>query len=268
MSIRPLICMCGQPMRASNWRRGTGVERAGYVVGALLLISGLTHLAILVITGGSWEGPLSFRKPTTFGLSFGLTLITITWVASLLRLSDRVRSILLVIVTVASALETALVSVQAWRGVPSHFNVETTFDALVGRTMAAGGVTLVAVVVVLTLAAFRANPAVPVSLRIAIRIGFVALVGAMVVGASMIARGMALVAAGDAQAAYATGGTLKPMHAITMHGILVLPLLAWLLSFVNWSERRRLAIVLVAAVGYLVLAGAVALRNFAGLELR
>jgi hypothetical protein len=66
----------------SFWTVGQRTERAAYIVGALLLISGLIHLAILLIGGGSWQGPLSLRKPMTFGLSFGLTLITIVWVAS------------------------------------------------------------------------------------------------------------------------------------------------------------------------------------------
>ena len=94
-----------------------------------------------------------------------------------------------------------------------------------------------------------------------------ALVGAVVVGALMIAKGMRLVFAGDPQAAYITGGTLKPTHAVTMHAILVLPALAWLLSFAHLSERRRLAVVLVASAGYAVLAGVVAVGNFVGFEL-
>jgi len=61
----------------SFWHRGRAVERIGYLVGAVLLASGLIHFALLAIGGGSWAGPLSLRKPTTFGLSFGLTLITI-----------------------------------------------------------------------------------------------------------------------------------------------------------------------------------------------
>jgi hypothetical protein len=251
----------------SFWHRGRKVERAGYLVGVLLLVSGLLHLAILAIGGGSWEGPLSLRKAVTFGLSFGLTLITIVWVASFVRLGDRARPALVGAFTVACGLETALVSMQAWRGVPSHFNMETTFDALVARTLAAGGIALIAIIAPLTVAAFRANPTVPVSLRIAIRIGFVALFGSMVVGAFMIAKGMLLVFAGNPQAAYATGGTLKPTHAVTMHAILVLPALAWLLSFASWSERRRLRVVLLAAAGYVVIAGLVAARNVAGLEL-
>jgi hypothetical protein len=180
----------------------------------------------------------------TFGLSFGLTLITIAWVASLLRLGDGSRALLLGAFTIACSLETVLVSLQAWRGVPSHFNIETTFDALVARTLAAGGVVLVAVIGTLTFAVFRANATVPVSLRTAMRIGLVALFISVVVGAFMIAKGMRLLFAGYPQAAYATGGTLKPTHAATMHAILVLPVLARLLSFVDWTERRRLAVVL------------------------
>ena len=249
----------------SFWRRGRKVERAGYVVGILLLLSGLIHLGILLIGGGSLEGPLSLRKPTTFGLSFGLTLITIVWVASLLRIGDRWRAALLGAFTIASALETLLVSLQAWRGVPSHFNVETPFDALVTRGLAAGGVALIAIIAALTLAAFRADPMVPLSLRAAIRIGFVILFTSLIVGGLMIAKGMQLVFAGNPQAAYATGGIFKPTHAVTMHAILVLPLVAWLLSFVNWTERRRLRIVLLGATGYVVVAGAVAVENVVGL---
>jgi len=191
----------------SFWHGGRKMERAAYLVGALLLVSGLIHLAILTIGGRTLMGPLSLRKPTTFGLSFGLTLITIAWVSSFLRLGDRARVILLGMFTVACVIETALVSLQAWRGVPSHYNMETTFDGLVTRTLAAGGITLVVIIAALTLAAFRANPMMSASLRIAIRIGFVALFSALIVGALMIAKGMVLVFAGDPPAAYATGGT-------------------------------------------------------------
>ena len=94
--------------------------------------------------------------------------------------------------------------------------------------------------------------------------GFVALCVAMATGATMIARGMMLVFAGNPAAAYATGGALKPTHAVTMHGILVLPLLAWL-SFADWSERDRLRVVLLVSTAYLMLAGAITIANIAGI---
>ena len=101
-------------------------------------------------------------------------------------------------------------------------------------------------------------------MRVAIRTGFVVLLGAMVTGAFMIANGMSLVFAGNPQAAYLTGGSLKPTHAITMHAVLVLPALAWLLPLTNWSERRQMRAILVAAAGYVVFAAAIAVGNLTG----
>lgn len=249
------------------WNRGQRAERIGYLVSVLLLISGVIHLGILTISGGSWEGPLSLRKPAVFGVSFGLTLITIVWTASFLPLRRRTRGILLNAFTAACIVETGLVSLQAWRGVPSHFNMETTADALVARALAAGGFALVAIIVALTFAAFRKNPIVPVSVRVAIQIGFVVLCAATAIGGVMIAKGMMLVFAGEPARAYATGAALKPTHAVTMHAILVLPALAWLLSFADWSERRRLRVVQGASAGYIALAGGVASANLASLQL-
>ena len=229
------------------------VERTAYVLGTLLILSGLVHLAVLVVGGGSWEGPLSLRKPMTFGLSFGLTLINVTFVASLVSLEDRTRTALLGIFASACVLETFLVSLQAWRGVPSHFNIETPFDAMVARLLAVGGLALVAVIVALTAAALRDRTPLPRGLRYAIRAGFLALLGAQVTGATMIVTGMRTVFGGHSQLAYATGGWLKPVHAVLMHGILVLPLFAWQISRTGWDERFQLravwtAIALYAAV--------------------
>jgi hypothetical protein len=236
------------------------LERVAYAVGAALLLSGLVHLAILIATGASWEGPLSLRKPMTFGLSFGLTLITIVWVSSFVKLGRRLRTALIAAFTLACAWETALVTLQAWRGVPSHFNVSTPFDARIAGGLAFGGAVLVIVIIALTLASFRKKPDVPVSMRVAVRTGFVALLTAQIVGALMIAKGMTLVFAGHPQTAYLTAGTLKPVHAAAMHGIQFLPVLAWLLSYLDWTERQRLTAVLIAATTYLALAAAIAIR--------
>jgi hypothetical protein len=84
----------------------------------------------------------------------------VVWVSTFLRLSDRARTGLLGAFTGACALETALVSLQAWRGVPSHFNLETTFDGLVARGLAGGGVVLVVLIGVLLVVAFRRNVSV------------------------------------------------------------------------------------------------------------
>src|SRR5262249_43495228 len=154
---------------------------------------GLIHIVFLAITGGPWTGPVSLRKPATFGLSFGLTLITIAWVSSYLRISERARTGLLFTFAGACVLETALITLQAWRGVPSHYNVETIADAIVAQTLAVGGVTLIVIVAALTLISFRSTPGTAPGMRVAVRTGFVVLMGAMATGGLMIAKGMRLV---------------------------------------------------------------------------
>ena len=247
------IAVVAKPGGTSWWGETTTTERVAFAVGALLLSSGVVHVAILLGTGASWDGPLSLRKAATFGLSFGLTLMNIVWVASFLEMSRAVRASLIGSFTAACVLETVLVTMQAWRGVPSHFNLETTFDGLVARALATGGAVLVVVISWLMVIAWRTRPPVADSLRVAIRMGLSILVAAQLVGALMIARGMLLVFSGHPQVAYDTAGSLKPVHGVAMHGILVLPLLAYALSFVDWPEPRRLQIIRVASAAYVLL---------------
>jgi hypothetical protein len=241
----------------SFWTEGRRVERVCHLIGAALIVSGLFHLAVFAVDGGPWEGPVSWRKPTTFGLSFGLTLITIAWVSSFLRIGDRARTGLLGVFAAACVAETAMIDLQAWRHVPSHFDMETPFNTAISMLLAVGGGVLIVVLVTLTVRAFGANPGVPASTRLALRAGFVTLLVALASGAIMIARGVVLVRTGHQQAAYSAGGFLKPVHAVTMHGILVLPGLAWLLSFTDASESRRTRVIAWTTAAYAVAIAAV-----------
>jgi hypothetical protein len=89
-----------------------GVERAAYAVAALLVLSGLFHLAVLIVGGGTWEGPVSFRKPATFGLSFGAVLFAVIWQLSFLKLTKRMHILAVSVFAAACALQTALVVYQ------------------------------------------------------------------------------------------------------------------------------------------------------------
>lgn len=236
----------------SFWTEGRRVERVCYLVGAVLIASGLFHLAVFAVDGGPWDGPVSWRKPTTFGLSFGITLITIAWVTSFLHLGDRFRTFLLTVFGVACVAETTMIGIQAWRHVPSHFDMETPFNTVISMMLAVGGGVLIAVLVTFTVRAFGENPGVPPSTRLALRAGFLTLMIALASGAIMIARGVVLVRTGHQQQAYSAGGFLKPVHFVAMHGILVLPGLSWLLSFTNTGESRRVRVIAWTTAAYAV----------------
>jgi hypothetical protein len=251
----------GRSLRRS-WDEGTRLERAALVTGGVLFLSGLVNLVVLVATGGPWTGPTSLRKAVTFGLSFGLTLATVAWVTHFIALGRVGRRVLLGGFTAACVLETALVSMQAWRGVPSHFNFTTPFDAAVAGALAFGGLVIVVLVLGFTLSAFRGVGANSPSMRLAMRFGFVVLMAAMGVGAAMIAIGVPM-SRTDPQAAFETAGFLKPAHAVTMHAILVIPGLAWLLTFTTWPESVRMRVVQLGAAGYLLVTVVVVAESIA-----
>ena len=232
-------------------------ERVCLVVGAGLIVSGLVHLGLLVAGDGPWSGPVSWRKPATFGLSFGLTLLTVVWVSAYLPLSARRRAVLLGVFAVDCCVEVGGITLQAWRHVPSHVNRETPVDSAVSTVLAAGGGVLVVVLGLLAVAAFRAEAAP--SMRLALRAGFVTLMIGLLTGAAMIARGVVVADGGEQQRAYEVLGFLKPVHGVSLHGVLVLPALAWLLTFTAWDESRRTRIVTLAVVAYgLAIAAALA----------
>jgi hypothetical protein len=233
-----------EAVRSLRSVRPTRLERICYLIGAVLFAAGVFHFGVFLVRGGSWYGPVSWRKPTTFGLSFGLTLVTITWVGSFVRLGSRARTALLSAFAAACVLEVALIIVQAWRGVPSHFNNQGPLNTVIAFALAGGGAVLIIVLAALAAASFR-SPAegVTPAMRFAVRAGFTALMVALASGAAMIAKGMALVKTGHQQAAYTAADALKPVHGVTMHAILVLPVLAWLLTFTTWDDTRQVGLV-------------------------
>lgn len=256
------------PMKALTriWHDGRRAERIAYAVGAVLFLSGAVHAVVLLATGGSWLGPLSMRKAVTFGLSFGLTLASVAWATSFLTVRPRLRTALLGAFTVACVAEVVLVSMQVWRGVPSHFDFETPFDNAVSMMLAAGGGVIIVAVVGFTAAALvEPGPDAP-SLRLAVRAGLVVLLVALATGAVMIGRGVVLARGGDPQGAYTTAGSLKPLHAVAMHAILVLPALAWVLRFTRWPEAHRLRVVVIAVVADAVLTAVIGVESFAGID--
>ncbi|MEV7326101.1 hypothetical protein [Streptomyces sp. NPDC093970] len=239
------------PPRNPPANRPRGVrpaERLCHATGALLVLSGLVHLVVFAVDGGPWYGPVSWRKPVTFGLSFGLTLIAVVQVTSYLRIGERLRTALLAVFAADCVVEVGGITLQAWRRVPSHLDMETPFDTAVSMMLAVGGGVLVVLLTVFAVVSFRRRPDGPAGMALAVRSGFAVLLVALASGAAMIARGVVLVRTGHQQAAYDSTAPLKPLHAVSLHAVLVLPALAWLLSRTSWSERTRWRIV-AAAVG-------------------
>jgi hypothetical protein len=251
------------------WAEARGYQRLAYLVGAGLIVIGLAHAVLWALAGGSASGALSWRKPTTFGLSFGLTTVTLAWVATYLPVRPRVGWLAAGLLGAAVTYEVAWVAVQHARGVPSHFNNTTVLD----ERLYVGGAVMVAVAILviaaMTLAAFlRTTALAPMAL--AIRAGLVGLLAAQATGLWMLLHGQALLDADadpvtQSMSTYGAAGQMKSAHAVPMHAIQVLAGLAWLLSRSGLPQRRQTQLVALAVVGYMGLFGVALGRTAAGL---
>ena len=84
-------------------------------VAGVLLASSVGHLAIWLIKRSSLSGPVSLRKPILFGLSGGLTLLSVAWLRTKLR-SRPFNRLLFSLAALALLVEVGLITLQQWRG--------------------------------------------------------------------------------------------------------------------------------------------------------
>lgn len=57
----------------------------------------------------------------------------------------------------------------------------------------------------------------------------------------------------DSPVTFGDAGLVVFPHLLALHGLLVLAVLAWLVSFTTWPERRRTGVVQIATGGYVAL---------------
>lgn len=219
----------------SSWERVLQISTLAYVP----LAAALTGAAIL--DDSIVNGEAAWLKPLKFAVSIGLNGAATLW---LIRRLPRTRITAIATVASAAALlgEQVLITVQAGRGVASHFNVSTGFDSAVFSAMGA----LIAIVwsanLALALVASRRRS------RSRSRSGkrppdtvvthglWLVLLGSSV-GFVMIAAGRhsigSLDGVGDRLAVVgwnASSGDLRPAHFIGIHGLQLLIVTSWLLG--------------------------------------
>ncbi len=219
-------------------------------------LSGLFHIGVWEVAGQpSLVGPVTWRKPIAFGLSIGVLAASLVWVVSLLPDTAALRR-QAVWVAVLLVAELLLIDVQQWRGVGSHFNVTTPLDALVFQAM---GLLILAVAAILAWWTWRLwmaphTDAAPEHLAAA-RAGMLLLAAGNVIGIALAVWGTTMLErTGHVPQAMGAAGNLKLTHAVALHGLQVLPIVAVLTSTVT-DARRRLRLVRLAATGYTALLG-------------
>jgi len=249
-------------------RRGWAALVSAHRALALLTAGSLGLLLACVALGLADRrqllGAPLWLKPGKFAASIAMTTPVLAWIIAELRPHQDERRRRRVhaagtLIAVVAALELAVITVQAARGVPSHFNFATRTDAALFETMGLAISLLWFAELYIAVRAFRVS--FPSRTRAwAIRLGLVgALAGGAIgflmprptpaqlatlrahqptplIGAHAV--GVADGGPGLPVTRWSTeGGDLRAPHFLGLHALQALPLAAWLLE----RRRRRLA---------------------------
>lgn len=228
------------------------------------MLSGLFHVVVWLANGApSLQGPVTWRKPIEFGVSGAITTLSLAWVLGRLPRSG-FWNWTTAIAVAFFVPETLLVDLQQWRGVPSHFNYATGFDAAVFSAM---GICIGVVAIGIAILAARAFGRVdgPPSTAWAVRAGLIFLLAGQVLGGLILANQFS--SGGPLARASIVGvaGELKVPHALALHGLQVLAVLAVILERTAVSVRTALAAVVSCAAGYGLVLTATTLQTYSGL---
>ncbi len=226
-------------------------NRVPLIITALLLLSGCVHLVLLGILGASWHGPLSLRKPALFGISGGLTVFSLAWLMTKLE-PKRLDRLLINSLSVALLIEVWLITLQYWRGVASHFNHSTMFNAAIEFMMLLLILFATVGIFYLTWRTIRLR-AIDPAMAIAIRGGMGLLALSCLLGIATSVLGEASLAMGGTTELWGKAGVLKFPHGVALHAIQWLPILAWICRSLRLSHSVRvMESALIAQVMFLV----------------
>lgn len=242
----------------------TRQQRFFFALALLFTLSTAVHGMVAItslIEGQSWAGPVSWRKPVVFNASFALLMAAMVWV--LRRLPQR-RGAWVPTITLGafSVIEVFVITMQQWRGQPSHFNENSLFDDAMFGIMGSSVALIILSVLAFSVWAclqFRGNAAE----RIAVITGLAGVLVAGYIGGSMVTEGEAVLAAtGEVpyEVVFGAAGSGKLAHFIGLHGLQFLALLA-----IVAPAPRRTLLVVIGALGYVAVFTSVTLTAYAEL---
>jgi hypothetical protein len=251
----------------SGWWRGlTAAQRRLVLFGVFTFATGIFHIGVWLAAGApSLDGPVTWRKPITFGLSIAVAAWSLAWVVRFLPPGRGLTRTSRAVVWLTLA-ELGLIDMQQWRGVGSHFNVATTFDMLVFNAM---GLIIILVAIIIGLWTWQIVTRGVAGERperlLAARAGMLFMTVGNLLGLFLAVWGSTIQRqTGHLPGALGAAGNIKLTHAVALHGVQVLPLLAVLLGVAVSDRRQAVRLMRAGVAGYAALLAFVLFQAFAG----
>jgi hypothetical protein len=209
----------------------------------LLFDLGVAHIILLFIMMGiaPFDGRLvmginPWIKPMKFAVSIAIYLLTIGWLLYELPLREPLKRLVNWTIAVTLVIEIVLITMQAARGVTSHFNNTTVFNAAVFGVMGTAISINILVAAYLALKFWNVEAEIPAPFLWGIRIGLTIFVLASLEGFAMVSHSAHSVGVPDGGPGLpivnwsTMGGDLRVAHFFGIHALQVLPLAGYLLS--------------------------------------
>ncbi len=214
----------------------------------VLVFTGWLHLFLFVIMlavapfdSRTVAGVNTWFKPMKFALSITVYVWTVAWLLGYLAGPRWAKQLIRWGVATAMIFEIACLMLQAGRGVPSHYNLSTPFDAVVFSLMGIMIFVNTLLAVLLLVLFFRSHSSVAVPYRWGIRAGILVFLLGSLVGMVMIFNRAHTVGMPDGGPGLPflnwslVAGDLRIAHWAGLHALQILPLLGWLAS--RWPSR-------------------------------
>ena len=247
------------------------------ILAALTGVLAVGLLPAMVLDDRQLLGVSVWLKPWKFAVSIAIYSLTVAWMVTLVGTGARLARGAATVAAVALGIEIALITAQAARGVPSHFNTHTPLDAMVFDVMGASIVSVWVATLVLALVLVRQrldDRVLAVGLGWGLGVGLLGMLLAVLMinplnqvvlqlshAPPTLLDGGHTVGAPDGGPGLpitnwsTRAGDLRAPHFVGIHALQLLPLLAWLLSRhgqrLGLGGGRQVGLVHVAGGGYL-----------------
>ena len=215
--------------------------------GLVMLVGFVLTLILMQVDHRMVLGINVWVKPSKFLLATGIYFLTLAWIFTQLdswrpRRMRRLSRVLAMVLNV----EVALIVMQGARGVQSHFNQATPFDAIVYAMMGILILSSTIIMAYLTWIAWSKPMKTSQAMKWAIRLGLLLFMLSSLEGGLMVRDMSHTVGAADGGAGISflnwstEGGDLRIAHFAGMHGLQLFPLMVLAFAKLGWNQTRSI----------------------------
>ena len=227
-----------------------------YYSGWVMLVSFALLIPAYLIDDRTVMGINNWIKPMKFCLSIAFYVWAFAWLLhDIQRPWHKLKKGLIWTVFLSMLIEIVIIIIQAGRGVQSHFNFETSFDALMFGIMGLlVAINTIAIFILAVMYFFKHDNLHP-SYLLGVRLAMIIFIAGNLIGNIMISNMQHSIGVPDGGEGLPfvnwskVGGDLRIGHFLGLHSIQIIPLLAyWIKMKVSSINNQKILVVAVSII--------------------